>query len=256
MQWSCALKAMTKSTLIKLKTILHIVASPFSMLLSMRDFEFLSDEETLKYLYKSGKGLVRYGSGENGYLSGYSRPHQKYDKGLERKLRNIMKQYKKNLSANSYVIAFPLDVTYEECYRDRKLNPGVWKGVPRYAPLPLLKKSCTYASPFCFRLENAIFKNKKNYIMSIKKLFEGKDIIYVGPENETSDYFNPKSFLRIPEKDVYDEYDFLKNRVMEEVEKYNNPLVLITAGITATAMSAELNDEGILTYDVGSILRW
>ncbi len=239
-----------------LRTALGLILKPRSLFIRLDNFDFMSDREVLLYLKENRKGLVRYGSGENGYLVGYPRPHQKYDKRLERKIRNILKDWKKDLNENNYLLTLPLDTVLGVNWEERNLNSRVWRGVTTYALLPLLKKGHVYGSPFCFRLKEAIYEDREDYISLIKDLFKDKDVIYVGPENETEELFTPVEFIQIPPKDVFTQYDELKEEIKEKAHKYNDPLVVVTAGVAATALSAELNDEGVLTYDAGSLLRW
>ncbi|GEM_PF-3606794 len=239
-----------------LRIIFNLLLKPWKLFISINDFNFLSDEQTISFLKENKVGIVRYGSGENGYLSGYPRPHQKHDKSLEKKIRNILLGYKNNLNKNKYIIAIPLDVILGDALEKRNCQRKVWRGASKFAIFPFLKNNHTYGSPFCFRLGNVICNDKKKYISLIGELFDDKDIIYVGPEENFESMFTPVKFIKIPAKDVFDNFDELKKEIKKEIEKYKKPLVIITAGVAATAMSAELNDEGILTYDAGSLLRW
>lgn len=239
-----------------LRTALGLILKPRSLFIRLDNFDFMSDREVLLYLKENRKGLVRYGSGENGYLVGYPRPHQKYDKRLERKIRNILKDWKKDLNENNYLLTLPLNTVLGVNWEERNINSRVWRGVTTYALLPLLKKGHVYGSPFCFRLKEAIYEDREDYISLIKDLFNGKDVIYVGPDKNFKGMFTPVEFIQIPPKNVFEQYDELKKNIKEKAKKYSDPLVVMTAGVAATAMSAELNDEGVLTYDVGSLLRW
>ncbi len=250
------MKSKMKKIKVWFRTALGLIKRPQSLFYRLDDFVFMSDEEVLLYLKNNKKGIVRYGSGENGYLVGYPRPHQKHDKRLEKKTKDILKNWKKDLNENNYLLTLPLDSVLGVNWEERNLQGKVWRGVMSYSLLPFLKKNHVYGSPFCFRLKDAIYKNKERYVSLIKDLFKDKDIIYVGPEKEFEVMFEPVEFIKIPPKDVFDRYEELKNEIKEKAKKYNDPLVVITAGVAATALSAELNDEGILTYDAGSIFRW
>lgn len=239
-----------------LKIIFRLLLNPQKLFLSMDDFKFLSDEEVILFLKDNRVGLVRFGSGENGYLAGYPRPHQKHEKGLEKKIKDILLNYKKDLNENNYIVTVPLDIILGDKLEKRNYQQKVWRGAPKFAILPFLKKGHLYGSPFCFRLSNVICNDKEKYISLIKSLFEGRNIIYVGPEEKFASMFTPVKFIKIPPKDLFENFNELKKQIKEEAKKYEDPLVLITAGVAATAMSAELNDEEVLTYDVGSLLRW
>ena len=62
-------------------------------------------------------------------------------------------------------------------------------------------------------------------------------------------------FLQIPEKNAFEKFQQILKEIKELCEKYNNPLVVIVGGTTASAISYELNISNITCYDFGQYFR-
>lgn len=230
----------------------RLAMNPTSLSAPLSDFDFLSDEETIAYLKRADRGIVRFGDGELNYISGYAAIHQHQDPGLQQKLKNILEEYD---GTQNYLLALPLDLLLSDNYRERNTRPQNWHA-PKYTALPFLKKHITYGSPFCFRSSDVISNNKTRYKRDVQDLFKDKNIIYVGNQRQLkTSFINPTKSVLIPGQDAYRNYDRLKTEILQKAESLKNPFVVISGGVTATVLSAELNAKGVLSYDTGSLFR-
>jgi hypothetical protein len=227
-------------------TITKNLALNLGQLRNYRKCQYLSDRQTLLYLKDHQIGITRFGDGEAGYLSGYSFSHQKQNPDLRIKLVEILKTYDHK---SPFLIGFPYDIFFNR-YVERNTSKNYWNSA-KYSLLPYVKKEYAYGSAFCFRLPIVIDDDKKEYAQFFISLFLNKDIIFVGRAEPYPGLISPKCMIKTPPTDAYDEYDQLKETITKRTKEFENPCVLLSCGITATALSADLNRLGILAYDVG-----
>lgn len=220
-------------------------------------YKQLSDEESVDFLLNNKEvGIVRFGNSELSYVAGCEKDNQVQNVQLRKKLVDILENHP---SKTSYEVGLPLDATILSGTSKRKVRRSIWDRAPRVVVQIYAKRDYEYLSAFLFRLLNVASDDKNKYVEKLKTLFEGRDIIYVGPNTgRNADIWNgirPKEIVSIPEANAFDIFDEIKNIVTEKAQNYEKPLVLVVAGITATALSAELNENGITTYDLGQITR-
>jgi hypothetical protein len=210
---------------------------------------FLSDRETLTYLKEHQVGIVRFGDGEAGYLSGYGFSHQKRDPALRKKLKALLKDYS---CPGPYLTALPYDIFFNR-YQERKITREFWNAA-KYSLFPYVKKEGVYGSAFCFRLENVLDKDQEDYASLLMGLFVGKDIILVSSADPVPGLIAPCLTIKAPATHAFDAYGSLRGRIEKSAASLSQPLVLLSLGITATALAADLNRTGILAYDLGFCL--
>lgn len=230
----------------------NLLQKPGALTLSFDNFRFLSDRETLHYLKKKGVGIIRFGDGDLRVLAGGSTGYQKYNPELQKKLAEVLLEYEGN---SPFLIAIPLDLFFEgqQAYNRRGASPSRWRGV-KHTALPFLKRNHVYGSPFCFKNINMTDAEKREHVAMMKSLVENKDVIYIGIEKHAESIRNiviPKEFIPIPPTNSFDSYEAIKQRAIQAAKKFSNPIVFITASVTANVLSEELNKRGILTYDIG-----
>ncbi|MEX0930292.1 MAG: GT-D fold domain-containing glycosyltransferase [Candidatus Paceibacterota bacterium] len=228
----------------------RLARNPGALNASVTDFQFLSDDETIRYLKDTGKGIVRYGDGELNFVAGYPAVHQTQDPALRAKLTRILREYD---GTQPYLLALPLDLLLTGNFAERNSTQENWRA-PRYTTLPFLKKGVTYGSPFCFRLQDVISESPSEYRASVISLLEEKEIIYVGHKQHFEGRLSPVHYISIPKRDAYATYDQTLEEITGAVSAHADPLVLVSAGVTATALAHDLNSRGILTYDIGALL--
>lgn len=227
----------------------RLTLNPDKLNATLADFQFLSDRETIQYLKDTGKGIVRYGDGELNFVAGYPAVHQTQTRSLRKILTNILADY---TEPQTYLLAVPLDLLLTKNYAERNSSAEHWRA-PRYAALPYLKKNAVYGSPFCFRLTDVIDSDYASYKKRVLSLFDGFDVIYVGSKQNAVNHISPAVSISIPPHNSYSNYRNLKQEIEQTAAKQTRPLVAISGGVTATALAAELNTKGILTYDIGSL---
>lgn len=210
---------------------------------------FLSDRQTLLFLKEQRIGISRFGDGELSYLSGYSFPHQKQNPILRKKLITILKTYHQD---TPFLVALPYEICINQ-HQKRNLPRTNWNSA-KYSLLPYINKKQTYGSPFCFRMLSVIDDDKHDYAELLINLFKEKDVIYVGGIEPFPGLIHVRRFIKSKPVHAFDEYEQLMENILISVKESENPCVLLSCGITATALSADLNHKGVLSYDVGLCL--
>lgn len=218
----------------------------------------LSDRHTLLYLKRNPRvGIIRNGNSELGLIIGNSPQTQQYDKKLRDKLVNNCRNYSSN-TMKQYLLALPLE-TLVVGYTKRNIPDWYPGRGSRWAMRFLVKTSQMYASPFCFRITDVEDDDMEGYIELVKSLFVRRKIIYVGPmqdkNREIPNFIIPSEILKIPEKNGFKKFDIIITQIKKLCENYENPLVVIVGGATASAISYELNISNITCYDFGQYNR-
>lgn len=216
----------------------------------------MNDEETLDYLLSSGKGIVRYGNSELSYMAGLNVKTQKQNKYLRQKLIKIIEGQGFD---DPYIIGYPIDMIDNKYSVGRSDINKAWGLRVKLSGNAFVKNGGVYYSPFVFRMKDVLSQDIFLYSLKLASLFHNKDIIYVGPKTgkncEPPSGIEYKSIINIPESNCFSYYHDIYQKVINESKEYSNPLVLLVAGITATALSYDLNNVGIKTYDLGQMAR-
>jgi hypothetical protein len=208
--------------------------------------QFLNDRETLLWLKEKKTGITRFGDGELSYLSGYSFSHQKQEPVLRKKLKKILTTYNHK---SPFLLALPYDICFNE-HQKRNLPKNVWNSA-KYSLLPYIKRKHVYGSAFCFRILTVLDEDKYEYSKILLQLFRDKEILYVGSGEPFAGLISSRCFIKTQPTNAFDEYNFLLDKIKKNFKELKNPCVILSCGITATALSADLNNMGILSYDVG-----
>jgi hypothetical protein len=246
----------------KLDKIFHLLGLCLASKFRFKFFyeeRHLSDRETILLLKRFPKlGIVRYGNSELGLMVGNSIKHQVYSKKLKNKLVYICRSYN-SISKNRFLLGLPLDACTINSTNTRNLNKRSWGKAVRFSLNFLVKKNITYVSPFCFRVSDVVDDNLENYISIVEDLFIDREVIYVGPlqgkNPNIPGFINAVDVLKIPEKNAFTEFDAILSQIKDLCLNYDNPLVVVVGGITATVLSYELNMSNITCYDFGQFAR-
>ena len=130
---------------------------------------------------------------------------------------------------------------------------------PGCVSLVLVKQNQLYASPYCFRIIEVLDENMDDYLKLVESLFNGRDVIYIGPlQGKNPDipaFLKPKEIIKIPEKNAFEKFDEILKEITNRSKNYKNPLVVLVGGTTASALSYELNMSNITCYDFGQFNR-
>ena len=213
----------------------------------------LSDRETILHLKNNPRtGIIRFGNSELGLIVGNSAKTQEYNHKLKNILVDICFNYN-SINNKKYLITLPLDTS------KRKGVPSWYPGrAAKWAMKFLVKKNQKYGT-HCFRITEVIDDDMDSYIGLIKNLFLNRDIVYVGPlDGKNPDipkFITPKEVLKIPEKNAFEQTENIITQIKNICKNYKDPLVGVVGGITACAISYELNMSNITCYDFGQYER-
>lgn len=219
----------------------------------------LSDRETLLFLKKNPKvGIIRNGNSELGLMVGNSPKTQEYNKALRDRLVNNCKNYN-STTIKKYLLALPLDSLFSSYKKKRGIPDWYPGGAASLAMRFLVKQNQLYASPYCFRIIEVLDENMDDYLKLVESLFNGRDVIYIGPlQGKNPDipaFLKPKEIIKIPEKNAFEKFDEILKEITNRSKNYKNPLVVLVGGTTASALSYELNMSNITCYDFGQFNR-
>ena len=159
-----------------------------------------------------------------------------------------------------YLLALPLESLIPASNNPIRNIPNWYPGLAsRWAMRFLAKKNQKYGSAFCFRVTEVIDNDMKSYINLVESLFLNRDIIYVGPlegkNPHIPNFIIPKKILRIPKKNAFEKFEEIIGQIKNICKNYQDPLVVIVGGVTASAISYDLNMLNITCYDFGQYER-
>lgn len=220
----------------------------------------MSDIETIKYIVKNNCSISRFGDGELDIMCGGGIKFQKADKTLQKRLCEIAV----DKTQKSSLVCIP-DIFYSS----KKLkNKFVLKDAKWWIKYLIFTRGIWHKK---FRAQiygdtnisrfymEVIDKNRASiYVKELKKLWEGKDIVFVegsrsrlGMGNNLFD--NSKSVKRIlcPSKNAFDRYDDILTNVLKLTNE--NDLIICALGPTATVLSYDLSKSGRRALDLGHI---
>ena len=217
---------------------------------------YLSDDETLDFLLSKEIGITRFGNSELAFISGSSIKHQVFDPLLRNKLLHILDEVS---NQNHCLVSLPIDVTIRRRGTQRFYSKSVWRFSLCIITGSYVKSKYIYGSPFVFRSKDIVVANKSTFLSSLELLFSNKSIMFIGPKfgrnSGLPDFIKPDYYCYIPESNAFSQYDRLRVEAISFANTHPDHLILIVAGITATALSYELSMLGVLAYDFGQFNR-
>lgn len=207
----------------------------------------LTEHETLERAL-AGASLSRFGDGELRLANGGSAISQVAEIHLRQELKNIL--HGPSLS----LVCIPR----QEAGGAKALN---WK---KYAVEKFVKMygdNQDYGSSFITRPDNAPSIGNKDFMLKIRGLWAGKDIVLVvgtdyGSLRET-DFAEARSFRVVfgPRRDAYANIDEIEQKIIKDPTYRGGP-VLMCLGATATCLAERLARKGIQGLDLGHIGRF
>lgn len=216
-----------------------------------------SIDETLDKIVAENCSISRFGDGEFLYIvDELSLPFQKFDKGLKKKLEQVLKS-----SSEKHLVALPNAYHSLENLREESLL--TWKSqivwiYPRLRKY--LEPDKIYYNANITRLYMP-FKDKsksKGYFTKIMNLWKDREVLLVEGEKSRlgvgNDLFAHSLKLErilVPMHHAYSQYE----NILQEIKKHSKTkLVLLAIGPTATAMSYDLAvDAGYQAIDIGNL---
>lgn len=236
----------------KITTILiHI----FNKLLKyISPLNILSTEESINYLIKEKCSLSRFGDGELIIINGGGIHFQTFNKELQTKLIDILRQE----DEVQFKVGIPLAINYTKNLTHKSYEfweQNMSTGRMHWFKLCNSRKTYLNASlTWCF----SDYKDKKKaalYLEKILSLWNNQKVLLI--EGKTSKlginnslFANTRYVKRIicPNKNAYEYYDFIKQSIKNH---YNNELVILSLGPTASVLAYDLHKEGIRAIDIG-----
>lgn len=215
--------------------------------------------ETVRLLMDSPKSFVRLNEGELFLIMGVDQPFQRYSEELKNKLQAILEQAHPN-------IYIGINRSYFHSYRG--LHPESIRYYRLYATglrnyyLEHMNYENTYIDA-AFSL--AYFRMGKEYDFKahyerMLKLFEGKELVIISGhgvlEKLEYDLFalaKNKRIIHAPNKNAFDEYDAILDRILKEVSK--SELICFILGMAGKALIADLTDLGYMAWDIGHMAK-
>lgn len=222
--------------------------------------KIMSDMQTLKYIYENKCSIARFGDGELDLMYNIGIKFQKADRKLSKRLREIAcyKDYSKAL------ICIPdIFLSKKQLHDKFAADDAKWYCKNLLATRGLWHKS--FRNSFYGDANLSRFyveRNDKNrvpaYVNELKKLWEGRDIVFVEGEKSRlgmgNDLFdNAKSIKRIlcPSRNAFDKYDAILSTVLSYTT--NEDLIICALGPTATVLSYDLSQNDRTALDLGHV---
>lgn len=214
----------------------------------------MSIDQTIESILNNKCSVSRYGDGELKIVCGENIRFQDYEVNLSKRLSEILKGDGTVLVCISNIfndLNWMIPSSYEYTWRVVADHRKEWTNV--------LNLNYEYGNAFISRLYFD-WKDKSNTLLwfsNMKKIWEGKDIVFVEGEQSRLGYrndlfSNAKSIRRIlcPTRNAFFKYDSILN----EVKKLSqNVLLLLALGPTATVLAYDLTKDGYWAIDIGHI---
>lgn len=209
---------------------------------------FLSLKETLEYIKKTNKSVIRLGDGEILLLKGKSMMWQKYSESLYQDILRLITNYNED---SPYLLCIPnhrIQATNKEL-REYK-NVRMWLPFKIFF-MTIFPKNVTYGNAMLFRFLGYLS-------IEVSDIFKDKNIIYVANEQNLNivNLMTSKEFVTIipkTQKNSYSEKTDLLNRINEKMVKFEKSEVIIflSCGPLAKILTYELSFTGYRVIDIG-----
>lgn len=213
----------------------------------------LTARETLEYLLKNKKSLIRLGDGETAIYTGSDIYFQKYDSKLANILKIILKEYKHN--EVKYLLAFPNSYLSKSVRELKYLNKlSIWNNA-RYVFYKYFNKNKIYGEAMVFFWDTPLKNDEISLLWR-----DCRNIILIHSNKNYFDDFKTKFhdkhlfFIQIPKKDAFSVFNKLITKIIEMNKSSNfidDTKILVSAGPTAKAIIYKLSNMGFICYDMG-----
>ena len=211
-------------------------------------------ESTIDKIISDNLSVSRFGDGEYDIIQGKSLKFQEYNGQLAKKLNIVL-----NSNLDNHLVCLP-DI-YSGTKKLRK-DSATFAKVTAVNSAPLLNKleaSKLYGNANITRFYITLKKRFRDhtYPMKIKRLWENKELLIIegtqsrlGVGNDLFD--NAKSIQRIlcPNENSFTSYDDIIKSIDNH---YNNQLILLALGPTATVLAYDLALMGAQAIDIGHV---
>lgn len=199
---------------------------------------FMTNKETVEYIIKNKKSLIRLGDGEFNFLSGKNIHYQLFDKNLFFELQSIITEFITLKDQKHYLLCMPGEFLKPNIF---KLNFDQIKSwaFGRYYFKKNLDKKIEYGDAFLFAKDNEpLYKKIWLDTKPDKVIFVHNSIKYA--EQFEKKYKINTVFIKVPEKNAYNNIIDIENKIKEFANK--NSLILLSAGPCAKVIVFHLKE--------------
>ena len=215
-------------------------------------------EELLEIIINERKSLSRFGDGELEIMQGRERPwFQVPDPGLAERLREVF-----NSKDERILIALADNFGNLDCYTEQAadgireyLEGGIREDLMKIIDINRIYYDTYVTRPYI------IYRDKKHAVRIFelfKKIWKNRNILIVegsraftGVRNDLFEGANSIRRILAPSKNAFLLYRKILNAVKKNV--FDDTLVLISLGPTATVLAYDLAMEGIQALDIGQL---
>lgn len=223
----------------------------FKTIKCVRRSIILDAQDTVEYIVKNKKSLIRYGDGEFYIMEENSIHYQEYSDSLKEILINIIEDYLDKPNEKEYFLCMPK--RYFECSGFKLLQKKIyiisWVK-PRYIFSKRYDRNVTYGDAFLFAKGN-----EKIY----EKIWESNEIqrvVFVHNEKKYASDFAKRyrknvAYIPIVSQNVFENAGAILEKIVESVIRNRADIVLISAGPCAKYLVMRLSEMGIWAIDTG-----
>lgn len=215
--------------------------------------KILKAEETIEYVIKNNKSIIRLGDGEFNILNGRNIAYQKYSPELEKDMREILNNYFLEQENNEYILCVPN--YFMKCNGIKLITKREYVASWAYSRKIFQKEfpqDIVYGDAFLFAKQN-----KHIYSKLWKNLNKSKCIFIHNNEkyaiNFEKEYHIKTEFIKINSKDAYESLDEINIKIEEILKSTNKEeiIVVISAGPAGKVLAYRLSKHNILALDTG-----
>ncbi|MCI9540258.1 MAG: DUF1792 domain-containing protein [Lachnospiraceae bacterium] len=211
----------------------------------------LNPKDTVDYIVKNKKSIIRFGDGEFFLMDGNDIHYQKCSKELQEELSFILDFYLNNSEKCGYLLCMPRK--YFKCsgfyLLKKKVYIRSWVR-PRYVFSRKFDLPVVFGDAFLFTEENiAMYKKIWDNQMLQKILFIHNNEKYAKKFGE--DYKKKVFFIKIPTSNAFDQREIILEDINRSVKENSIDMVLVSAGPCAKYLVKELSLLGIWAIDTG-----
>lgn len=216
---------------------------------NMPKSNILDAKDTVDYIIKNKKSVIRFGDGEFNFFRHYGISYQEYNTNIEKMLKEILDKYEEN---SNYLLCIPkyfFECNGKELGKHNKQNILYW-AFSRYFFKNKVSKNKLYGDAFLFGKQNKDIYSKIFTDLNIDKVIfvhnnEKYAIQFQNQYNINTEYIN------VPERNSYNNLDEITKNIIEKINNKDKELILISAGPTAKIIVYKLAKRGIFAIDTG-----
>lgn len=210
--------------------------------------KILTDRETVEYIIKNEKSIIRFGDGEFNLLNEIDISYQKASKKLKKELEDIVNNYDKN---SNYILCMPKFFMNSSGFKILKRNWISSWSFSRYCFMKNFDQNQIYGDAFLFAEGNE---------QIYKKIWERskfKNCIFIHNNEKYAYEFEEKYkiktfFIKAPEKNAYESLTDILYKIENQLSKVQikNTFIISSMGPASKILVYRLKDR-IRVFDTG-----